>query len=94
MKTTVELPDELMTEVKVLAIRERRRLGEMMTALLQTGLESRATHAAKKQAKSKKQPTVFDLMKDSIGIVSSGIGDLSTNPKHMEGYGKDSKRHR
>jgi metal-responsive CopG/Arc/MetJ family transcriptional regulator len=90
MKTTVELPDELMTEVKVLAARERRRLGEMMTDLLRTGLESRATHQAKKKVKNKKQPTVYDLMKDSIGIVDSGITDLATNPKHMEGFGRDS----
>lgn len=83
-----------MTEVKVLAARERRRLGEIMTELLQTGLESRATQLPKKKTKNKKQPTVYDLMKDSIGIVSSGVGDLSTNPKHMKGYGRDSKSHR
>jgi len=90
MKTTVELPDELMTEVKVLAARERRRLGAMMAELLQTGLESRTAHPAKKKAKNKKQPTVYDLMKDSIGIVDSGITDLATNPKHLEGLGRDS----
>ena len=42
MKTTIILPDELMTEVKVLAARERRKLGEMMTDLVQAGIESRA----------------------------------------------------
>ena len=42
MKTTIMLPDELMTEVKVLAARERRKLGEMMTDLVQAGIESRA----------------------------------------------------
>lgn len=41
MKTTIILPDELMTEVKVLAARERRKLGEMMTDLVQAGIESR-----------------------------------------------------
>lgn len=90
MKTTVELPDELMTEVKVLAARERRRLGEIMADLLQTGLESRAIKPAKKKAKNKKRLTVYDLMKDSIGIVDSGITDLATNPKHLEGLGRDS----
>lgn len=94
MKTTVELPDELMTEVKVLAARERRRLGEIMTELLQTGLESRATHAAKKKAKSKKQPTVYDLMKDICGVVDSGVEDLATNPKYLEGLGRDSMGNR
>ena len=42
MKTTLILPDELMTEVKVLAARERRKLGEVMTELVQAGIESRA----------------------------------------------------
>lgn len=41
MKTTIILPDELMTEVKIMAARERRKLGEMMTELVQAGIESR-----------------------------------------------------
>lgn len=42
MKTTVELPDQLMTEVKVLAARERRKLGELMADLVRAGLEAHA----------------------------------------------------
>jgi hypothetical protein len=41
MKTTIELPDQLMTEVKVLAARERRKLGELMAELVRAGLKSR-----------------------------------------------------
>ena len=41
MKTTIELPDQLMTEVKVLAARERRKLGELMAELVRAGLEGR-----------------------------------------------------
>lgn len=41
MKTTLALPDDLMTEVKVLAARERRKLGELMAELVQAGIESR-----------------------------------------------------
>lgn len=35
-------------------------------------------------------PTCYDLAKESgvIGCVKSGKGDLSTNPKHMEGFGQ------
>lgn len=43
MKTTIELPDELMAEVKVLAARERRTLGELVAELVHTGLEHRRT---------------------------------------------------
>ena len=41
MKTTIDLPDELMIEVKVLAARERRKLGELVTELVRTGIEYR-----------------------------------------------------
>ena len=27
-----------------------------------------------------------DLMKDDLGCVDSGLGDLFTNPKYLEGY--------
>ena len=37
---------------------------------------------------SKKQPTVFDLTRDLAGMYRGGPKDLSTNPKHMEGFGK------
>ena len=41
MKTTIELPDQLMTEVKILAAREQRKLGELMAELVHAGIESR-----------------------------------------------------
>jgi hypothetical protein len=41
MKTPIDLPDELMIEVKVLAARERRKLGELVTELVRTGIEYR-----------------------------------------------------
>lgn len=46
MKTTIELPDQLMTEVKVLAAREHRKLGELMAELVRTGLEARTRGGA------------------------------------------------
>lgn len=45
MKTTVELPDQLMTEVKVLAAREQRKLGELMADLVRAGLERHTSPA-------------------------------------------------
>jgi metal-responsive CopG/Arc/MetJ family transcriptional regulator len=35
-------------------------------------------------------PTCYDLAQQFgvIGCVTSGKGDLSTNPKHMEGFGQ------
>ena len=33
-------------------------------------------------------PSAYDLMKDGFGCVDSGLTDLATNPKHMEGFGQ------
>jgi hypothetical protein len=33
-------------------------------------------------------PSAYDLLKDSFGCFDSGLGDLSTNPKYMEGFGR------
>ncbi len=35
-----------------------------------------------------KKPSLHDRMKDGCGIVDSGIPDLATNKKHMEGFGR------
>ena len=32
--------------------------------------------------------SIFDLIRDQIGIVETGIGDLASNPKHLEGSGR------
>ena len=32
--------------------------------------------------------SAYDLLKDSFGCFDSGLGDLSTNPKYMEGFGR------
>ena len=34
------------------------------------------------------EPSVYDLVKEDLGCVDSGLGDLSTNPKHLEGFGR------
>jgi hypothetical protein len=46
MKTTVDLPDELMRAVKIRAVHERRKLKETISDLLRLGLASGSTGAA------------------------------------------------
>jgi len=36
----------------------------------------------------KKQPSVLDLTRDLAGKYRGGPKDLSTNPRHMNGFGK------
>lgn len=33
-------------------------------------------------------PSLYDLMKEGIGCVDSGVTDLATNPKHLKGLGR------
>jgi hypothetical protein len=41
MKTTVEMPDNLVTELKVIAARERRKLRDVMAEVVALGLRAR-----------------------------------------------------
>ena len=40
-------------------------------------------------ANAKKGPTLHDRLKKYIPKKGAGIRDLATNPKYMEGYGRD-----
>ena len=42
-----------------------------------------------KQKKAKKKPfkTIFDIAPELVGCLDSGLSDLSTNKKYMEGFG-------
>jgi hypothetical protein len=82
MKTTVDLPDDLLRRAKSEAALRGKKLRE----LVQTGLE-RVLDEPEKESPA--QPTAFDLMKDGSGIVRSGVGDLSSNPRHLEGFGNE-----
>ena len=54
--------------------------------LLQDGLE-RVLNEDGIPAGRTPQPSAFDLMQDGCGMVRSGVGDLSGNPRHLEGFG-------
>ncbi|HEY7033929.1 MAG TPA: hypothetical protein VH482_21505 [Thermomicrobiales bacterium] len=45
MKTTLDLPDELMREVKLRAVEEDRKLKDMVADLLRIGLAQKSTGA-------------------------------------------------
>jgi predicted DNA-binding protein len=81
MKTmTVKLPDELAVRLE----KRARRLGISKSALVREWVERdlKETHAIEEE------PSAYEVMKKGFGCVKSGIGDLSTNPKHMEGFGR------
>lgn len=81
MKTmTVKLPDELAVHLA----KRAKRLGVSKSALMRESLEREFSA----EWAVEEEPTAYDLMKDGCGCVDSGIGDLATNPKHMEGFGR------
>lgn len=82
MKTTVNLPDELLRQAKAEAALRGKKLRE----LVQEGLER-----VLRDPEPEPSPVVsaFDMMKDGCGILHSGMGDLSTNPQHLEGFGSE-----
>jgi hypothetical protein len=41
MKTTIELPDELVTEIKIEAARQKKKLKELVPELVRAGLSAR-----------------------------------------------------
>jgi hypothetical protein len=84
MKTTIEVPDDLYRRVKA----EAALQGRPMRELVEEGLRLVLARPVK-EPKTRKRPSVGDLMKDYAGIVDSGVTDLATNPKYMEGFGED-----
>lgn len=75
---------EILTEVEKLTPEERK---ELMAALREA--ERQDAEKAAEAAEAKPFKTIFDVAPDIVGSVDSGLTDLATNKKHMEGYGRD-----
>ena len=66
---------EIEAAAAALSLKQQRKLLEHLTAKLAP-------------RRTLPKPNMHDLMKDGCGIVDTGIPDLSTNKKHMRGYGR------
>ena len=80
MKTTIDFPEGLLRRAKAEAALRGRKLRELVIEGIVRVLENPEPEAPL----SKTLPKRFA---DGCGIVNSGVGDLSSNPKHMEGFG-------
>ncbi|MCW1924884.1 ribbon-helix-helix protein, CopG family [Luteolibacter arcticus] len=74
---TCKIPKEL--DEQLAAAAGIRRVSK--SAIVRQALE--AALAAKKPAAA----SLFEQMKDGLGCIDSGVSDLATNKKHLEGYG-------
>lgn len=86
MRTTVDIPDKLFRKVKATAALRGKRIKD----LVEEGLLLALASPQPKKGGKETPLTAYDLMKEIIGIVDSGSSDLASNPKHLEGLGRDS----
>ena len=77
---TIELPEELRERLEAASARRTVPPAQVVLDLIKT--------LPDKPAENTIELSAYDLMKDDLGCVDSGLGDLSTNPKYLEGYGR------
>lgn len=74
---TLKVPNETVVRLERLAL--RRRVSK--SAVVREALEEKLRRTAD-------TPSLHDVMKHSLGVVDSGVGDLGHNPKHLAGFGR------
>ena len=93
MRTTVDIPDGVFRRAKARAAMEGIKLKELITRFLENGLRqpisTRHNEPVTDAGDEEPFTSAFDLMKDGCGILKSGVPDLASNPKHLEGLGRD-----
>jgi hypothetical protein len=85
MKATIDIPDDLYRKVKAKTAEQGRKIRDVTIELFQgwlTGSQSAQDAAEQKRLRA--------LMMKHVGSFDSGIDDLGSNPKHLEGLGEES----
>jgi hypothetical protein len=75
---------EILTEVEKLTAEERK---ELLAALREAERQDNSRAAETTDGEPPK--SFAEAAAHLIGSVKSGVGDLSTNKKYMEGFGRD-----
>ncbi|HWD59780.1 MAG TPA: hypothetical protein VG308_15945 [Stellaceae bacterium] len=87
MRTTIDLPDELLRRAKSAAALSGRKLKDLIEEGLRMALAQSAGGDEAETAPAKKQ-SMHDLAKHLIFDDVDSPPDLSTNPKYFEGFGR------
>lgn len=85
MKATFDIPEDLHRKVKAKSALEGRPLREVAIQLFSDWVGESPSPAGPRPFVS-----AYDLMRDVCGAWDSGVGDLASNPVHLEGFGSDS----
>jgi hypothetical protein len=89
MRTTVDIPDELLRRAKSEAALRGRKLKELVAEGLRLVLDKKAPAAAEDKKAVKPRPgSLHEKMQKFCGIIKDGPRDLSTNKKYFDGFGK------
>jgi hypothetical protein len=89
MRTTVDLSDDLFRRAKAEAALRGRKFKDLVEEGLRMVLET-----PRPEASAEPRRTLHDLMAEFCGVGDSGVSDLASDPKHLEGFGRDSIGHR
>lgn len=73
---TLKLSIDTAARLERMAARRRTTKSAVMREALEDKLRAVAN-----------EPSVFDLMRGSVGSIDSGIRDLGHNPVHLKGFG-------
>jgi predicted DNA-binding protein len=78
-RLSIRLPEELQRNLAATSARTGRSESQLVRDALAEFL-----------ARQEQSPTCYDLAAAAglIGCIDSGLGDLSTNVSHMEGFGR------
>jgi predicted transcriptional regulator len=76
---TFKADEELVEKLDALADEQHTTRSQLIRSAIEEYVESEMRIA--------EAPSAYEAMKDVIGCIE-GPGDLSTNPKYMEGYGE------
>jgi hypothetical protein len=85
MKTTLELPDALYRRAKSMAALRGRKLKDLVEEGLRLVVEG--------PRKAGREQSLTELMKHARGVIDSGVSDLASNPRHLEGFGRNAGDH-
>lgn len=80
---TLELPDELAARLEATSAMRQVPPAQIVREALENVLPGAGRVEAQQEG-----PSAYDVLKDLVGCVDSGVTDLATNPKHMEGFGQ------
>ena len=79
---TIELPDDLAARLEAASAQTHVPPAQLVRAALEKALPAPAPDWPMGG------PSLYERMRDFIGCIDSGVTDLATNPKYLEGFGQ------